>query len=350
MSLLAQDERLTRRVGAIVLLLVGAAVAFVVFLYDRIEWRDRVRVGVYFRHTGGLREGAPIVVAGRAIGEIESIGRSPHGAPNTPLDGEEGIVATVAIEARMAKRITRGGDIFVTSKGMIGPRYLEIGPAPDPTAKLLAEDNRPVLGRDPPTLDRVLQRTWDNLTIAREFADAVRPEMDELRAHLRDLSKTLDELSPNIVGVAGLGVEMSALAAEARQLRDVGLGGDAGREKITNVIGEARTTVAHAKRVFDELGARARALQTNGSALRARLGERGPQAIRSVELAIERIRAAIDKIDPLLAKVDEINARIARGEGSLGKLMKDPEFPEDAKALGKIMKRQPWKVMQRPDK
>jgi hypothetical protein len=50
----------------------------------------------------------------------------------------------------------------------------------------------------------------------------------------------------------------------------------------------------------------------------------------------------------LLAKVAEINARIARGEGSLGKLMKDPEFPEDAKALGKIMKRQPWRIIQRP--
>jgi phospholipid/cholesterol/gamma-HCH transport system substrate-binding protein len=349
-SLLAQDERLTRRVGAVVLLLVAAAIAFMVFLYDRIEWRSHVRIGVYFRHAGGLHEGAPIVVAGRAIGEIESIARSPHGAPNTPLDGEEGIVATVAIEERIAKQITSGGDIFVTSKGTIGARYLEIGPAPDPSAKSLAEDPHPVLGNDPPSMDRVLQRTWDNLTITREFADAVRPEMDELRARLRDLSKTLDELSPNIVGVASLGVEVSALADEARTLRDVGLGGDAGREKITNVIGEARATVAHAKRVFDELGARAHALSSNATALRARLGERGPEMVHNVELAIDRMRAAIDKIDPLLAKVDEINARIARGEGSLGKLMKDPEFPEDAKALGKIMKRQPWKVMQRPDK
>jgi phospholipid/cholesterol/gamma-HCH transport system substrate-binding protein len=347
---LALDDRLTRRVGAIVLLLVAAAIAFVVFAYDRIEWRDHVRIGVYFHHAGGLREGAPIVIAGREIGEIESIARSPHGAPNTPLAGEEGVVATVAIDARMARRITSGGDIFVTSRGAIGARYLEIGPAPDPAAKSLAEDPHPVLGRDPPSMDRVLQRTWENLTITRAFADAVKPEMDELRARLRELSQTLDELSPNIVGVASLSVEIGGLAAEARQLRDVGLGGEPGREKITNVIGEARATVAHAKRVFDELGAKARVLSANATALRARLGERGPRAIRAVELAIDRIRAAIDKIDPLLAKVDEINARIARGEGSLGKLMKDPEFPEDAKALGKIMKRQPWKVMQRPDK
>jgi hypothetical protein len=30
--------------------------------------------------------------------------------------------------------------------------------------------------------------------------------------------------------------------------------------------------------------------------------------------------------------------------------MNDPEFPEDAKELGKILKRQPWKVINRPPK
>ena len=349
MSLLAQDEKLTRWVGAVVLLLVAAAIVFVVFIYDRLEWTERVRIDVYFRHSGSLREGAPLVIAGTPIGEIESITRSPHGA-QTPLNGEEGVAVTVAIDARWAKRIVRGGDVFVTSRGALGARNLELGPAPNPEGPSLADDRQPLLGKDPPSMDRVLQRTWDNLNITREFAEAVGPEMDQLRAKMSELAKTLDEISPNIVGVAGLSVEVRALADEAVTLRDVGLGGDAGRQKITTTIGEARATVAKAKLVFDDLGKRARALSASGAAMRGRLAEKGPQAVQSVELAIERIRAALDKIDPLLAKVDEINARIARGEGSLGKLMKDPEFPEDAKALGKILKRQPWKVMQRPDK
>ena len=56
----------------------------------------------------------------------------------------------------------------------------------------------------------------------------------------------------------------------------------------------------------------------------------------------------LDQVEPLLAKVDDISGRLARGEGSLGLLMKDPEFPEDAKELGKILKRQPWKVIAKP--
>jgi hypothetical protein len=62
------------------------------------------------------------------------------------------------------------------------------------------------------------------------------------------------------------------------------------------------------------------------------------------------VRAAIDKVDPLLAQVAELQQKIERGDGSLLKLMRDPEFPEDAKELGKILKRQPWRILDRPPK
>ena len=347
MSLLVQDERLTRNVGAAVVFVALAAIAFVVFVYDQIEWHERVRIDVFFLQTGGLHEGSPLVVAGREIGEIEAIVQSPHGAPG-PLLGEEGVRVTVAIDKREAALITRGGDVFVASRGALGARYLEVGPAPPEATESFATNTLPLRGREAPSIDRVMQRTWNNLTIAREFADAVRPEITDLRARLAELQSTLAELSPNIVGVASLSVEVGGLMAEARALRDVGLGGDPGRAKLTTVIGESRATLARARVVFDELGTKVRALRASSGALRARLDDKGAAALAALELAIERIRDVIDKVDPLLAKVDELEARIARGEGSLGKLMKDPEFPEDAKALGKIMKRKPWKVMQRP--
>src|SRR5207302_9632041 len=67
------SELLAARVGAVSLAVLGAAIVFFVFVYSRIEWGVRDRVRVYFHRTGGLREGAPLVVAGRAIGHIESI-------------------------------------------------------------------------------------------------------------------------------------------------------------------------------------------------------------------------------------------------------------------------------------
>jgi phospholipid/cholesterol/gamma-HCH transport system substrate-binding protein len=345
---IAQDERITRRVGALTLALGLAATVFVVFIYDQIELRSRTRIAIYFTQTGGLYEGAPVVIAGREVGTIEAIALSPRNAPNTPLAGVEGVAVTIALLTDDAERIPRGGDFFVTSKGAIGARFLELGPSPTPDGPSLADDPRPILGRDLPSADRVIQRTWDNLNVARAFADAIRPELDTLRAALRDLRTTLEQLSPNIVGVAGLGVEVSGLVDEARTLRDTGLGGEPGRAKIDTTIAETRAMLARAKATLDTLRGKATLLVSSSAALRTRLGEKGPAALASVELMIDRLRTAIDKVDPLLAKVDELNARIARGEGSIGKLMKDPEFPEDAKAVGKYLKRHPWKVFQRP--
>lgn len=345
MSLLAQDERLARRVGAVALCVLGAAIAFFVLVFGKLEWGDKIRVAIYLRATGGLQEGAPLVVAGREVGHIVSIARAPHGAAG-PLGGEEGIVATVAIAANDARRIRHGVDVFVASRGVLSSRYLELGPIPADGA-VLAEGDA-LLGHEPPSLDRVLHRTWNNLMTMKQFVEAVRPELDQLRDNLVALDDTLATLAPAAAGVPALGLQVELLIGEARRAYDEGLGGAPGLARIEAVMSRARGTFARARRTIEALRARATALADATAALRARTGERGGAAIATIELAIARTRAAIAGVDPLLAKVEELQGRLARGEGSLGRLMTDPEFPEDAKELGKILKRKPWRVIAKP--
>ena len=341
--MLAQDERLARKVGVISLFVLGASIAFFVFLWGRIEIGSYTRVSVYFHHAGGLREGAPFVVGGQSIGRVESIAPSPRGA-DTPLAGDEGVQVTVAISTARARELKHGADVFVASRGALSDKYLEIGPTPETGAPLA--DGKPILGRDPPSLDRVLQRTWDNLTTFSAFLDDVRPEVTALRGQLEQLGEAIGTLP--IEGAAPLGVEVDALVAEAKRTLDTGLGGRAGLDRLGAVIDHARATVALARTSLDSLRARAATLQTALDTTGQRISTKGSQAVAKVELAIDRARAAIDKIDPLLAKIAEINDRLARGEGSIGRLANDPEFPEDAKELGKILKRQPWKIVGHP--
>jgi ABC-type transporter Mla subunit MlaD len=340
MSLLAQDEQLTRRVGAVSLALLAAAIAFFVFFYDRIEWGAHLRVRVYLHDTGGLREGAGFVVGGREIGKIESIALVPRGAPG-PLGGDEGVVATVAIDRDAAGGVAVGGDVFVASRGMLSARYLELGPAPENGVPIRAGDE--LLARDPPSLDRVLQRTWDNLTMTRAFANDVRPETQALGAKLDELRATLDGLAPGNT----LRADVDALVTEATHTWDDALGGRAGMDRLGEVADRARATLAQARRTLDVLDARVTALRAGVDGLRARTtGDH--DVLARVSLAIDRIRAMIDKLDPLIAQIDALDAAIAAGQGSLLKLMHDPEFPEDAKELGKILKRKPWRVIGHP--
>jgi phospholipid/cholesterol/gamma-HCH transport system substrate-binding protein len=342
MSLLAQDERLTRRVGAVSLVVIALAIVFFVFIFDRIEWGSHIRLKVYFHTTGGLREGAAFVVAGTPVGHIETIGLVPRGA-KTPLGGDEGVVVKVAIDSDAAARIMYGGDVFVASRGALSGKYLEIGPAPQPGRAL--RDGDEILGRDPPSLDRVLQRTWDNLTMTAKFADEVRPEWIALMAEVTTLRTTLDEIAPGVE----LRADIGALIDEARRTY-AALGGEAGLDRIDKVAERGGDTIAQARQMIATLRTSADVLSASVTTLRARLGTRGAQVIEKVELAIDRVRKAIDKVDPLLAQVQALQAHIARGDGSLLKLMNDPEFPEDAKELGKILKRQPWKILDRPPK
>jgi ABC-type transporter Mla subunit MlaD len=349
---LAQDTRLARRVGTIGLSVIGAAIVFFVFIWDRIDWGSHVRVRVYFHTTGGLREGAPFVVGGRTIGKVEAIALVPHAASKL-LGADDGVVLTVAIDSDEAPLLDAGGDVFIASRGALSAKYLELGPPPEPTRAIKAGDE--LVGADPPSLDRVLQRTWDNLQTMGTFAaeikpelDALRAQIDELRSHFDQTSGNLAALVPSIDRVGALIDDASTISAQIRQLREVALGGDAGAARLAAVIAHGRAVISDARVSLDKLSASAAQLGTSVGSLRGRLGSKGDDAIEKLQLAIDRTRAAIAKIDPLLAQIDAINQSLAAGDGSLMKLMHDPEFPEDAKELGKILKRHPWRVMDHP--
>jgi hypothetical protein len=226
---------------------------------------------------------------------------------------------------------------------MLSTRFLELGPPPGPGPTLADGDE--FRGNDPPSLDRVLQRTWDNLGIARQFAAEVRPEAQALRAEIDKLQALLVEIAPQIL----FRTEFSQLFDETKRTY-AALGGDPGVDRIRALAGEAESTIGQVRASIAKLRVSADMLDASLDVLRARLGGKGAEAIEHIELAIERVKAAIKKVDPLLASVEAIQQRIERGEGSLLKLARDPEFPEDAKELGKILKRKPWKLLDRPSK
>ncbi|MEO7735651.1 MAG: hypothetical protein ABIY55_32150, partial [Kofleriaceae bacterium] len=124
------------------------------------------------------------------------------------------------------------------------------------------------------------------------------------------------------------------------------LGGGPGLVQLRAMANDARQTLAELRAAIDLLAPRAAALAANVTRVRGHLAASDP--IARAAQAIATIRGALDRLDPLVARLDELGQRLAAGEGSLGRLMSDPEFPEDAKDLGKIMKRHPWRIIAKP--
>jgi phospholipid/cholesterol/gamma-HCH transport system substrate-binding protein len=343
---LAQDPRLARRVGALTLLAMAGLSASFVFLYDRSALGSTIQFRVMFRHVTGLHDHAPLVVAGKPVGRITAVTPVRHGAPG-PLAGEVGIAAVVEVAGDQAWKVPAASAIFVASRGPLSDRYLEVAPPtgePGPAIR----DGAELRGVDPPSLDNVLQHTWTNLTIFQQFVDDVRPELTALRDQLGQLRGHLGELAgdPRAAGgVAALADATRDLVAAATRTRDA-LGGPPGIAHLVATAAAARQTVAEIRASLDVLGPELAAATAELARIRGHLAAGDP--LGRAEQIVAEARAALDRIDPLLATARDIADRIARGEGSLGRLISDPEFPEDTKELGKIIKRHPWRVLERP--
>jgi ABC-type transporter Mla subunit MlaD len=339
---MAQDGALARRVGAITMLALAAAIACFVFLLDRIELGSPVRIRVLFQHTAGLREQAPLIVAGQPIGRVEAV------TPRASSAGEVGVAVTVAIDREHAGEVPARAEIFVASRGPLSEKYLEVAPPPGAPGPAIRDDQE-LRGIDPPSLDGVLYRTWANMMTFQEFADAIRPQLgplrkqlDELRGHLTDI---VDD--PRAAGGAGaLADAIGEVVDTARHTRDIALRGEAGLARMRATVEHARRAIADLRASIDLLGPRLAALLAGADRIRGDLASHATLA-RAAQ-AIAAIRTVLDKVDPLLASAGELAARIASGEGSVGRLMRDPEFPEDAKDIGKLLKRRPWRILERP--
>jgi hypothetical protein len=178
--------------------------------------------------------------------------------------------------------------------------------------------------------------------------DALRAQIDELRSHVDSSAGTLATLVPSIERFGPLIADASAVADGVRALREDALGGDAGRARIAAVIDHGRALIGNARALASSLDGELAQLSTSVERLRARADSKGQAVLDRLSLAIDRGRAIATKLEPLLAQLDALSTSLARGEGSMMKLANDPEFPEDAKELGKILKRKPWKVIGHP--
>ncbi len=347
------DTQAQGRVGAAMAGLILAAAVFVVAILPRIDLGSGVRIRVLFEHVGALKEGAPLIVAGRTAGKIESITLAPAGAfaPGHPLAETGGSVVLVRVDDELRWMVPVDGDYFISSKGVLSDRYLEVGPPPgatrEPGRAVQAGDE--IRGIDPPSLDRALQRTWDNLERSRAFLEAVSPEIDALRAALAHLSQTLTDVEPSPGAYARLAVELTALWREARELQDTLNSAGATPAELRALADRASGTLDRARAAIARVRTAAAALSSDLERVQRQAGAAAPDAIARLREVLADGDQLLARADRLLAGTRELMAMIDRGEGSMMKLSRDPEFPEDAKELGKMLKRSPWRIIGHPD-
>lgn len=344
------DDRIARRVGVVVMALVAACAA-AVLLVDCSRLRPGIQVTIFYGHIGPLEEGADVQIAGRQVGVVTGVQLLRASAvrdPKHPLHPGGGVAVLVRLQKRYAGWAMTDSDYFITAKGVLGEPYIEIGPGQVVRADRRAvEDGDQLRGADPARMDQVLVKSFQNMSEFRRLLDEVAPAARELRAAVLRLSATLREIEPEPGAYAGLGASIAHLRLSLDTLTTGWEAEGIGAGDLLRLADAAGTFADRARAELGLVGADLDRLRADLDRVR---GSIPPGLAERLDRAIAGARLSLAKIERIVATGQELAQRVERGQGTIGGLMNDPEFIDDAKQLGRILKREPWRVIGHPRK
>tara|TARA_R110002096_G_scaffold434832_5_gene658252 strand:- start:56629 stop:57672 length:1044 start_codon:yes stop_codon:yes gene_type:complete len=335
------------RVGAALSLLLLLSVVLVL----RVDFGDvgpAVNVRVYLAHPGPLRTSADVQLAGRRIGRVERVQlvtANQARAPEHLLHPAGGVVLSLAIKKKYVPWVRRNSELFVNSKGLIGESYLEVAPPPASEEMLVpVQEGDKVRGIDPARMEEIIVTSFLNAKRFGALLDELSPSMNQLRAELDQLTQTLSELTQESgveVGdaIAFAGDEFQTLRKTFAEAASDGLASPSDlRRKGAQLATRARRDFASLSIALDALGAQLQRIK----------GRVPPDLFAKFDVAIARARQSLAQLETTIAKVDQLASQVASGIGTVGALMNDKEFSDDAKKLGRYIKRHPWELVTRP--
>jgi phospholipid/cholesterol/gamma-HCH transport system substrate-binding protein len=332
------DERLNIRVGLALL----AAIAIAVGAVFGLSGRSLAAVHEYhvdFSRIGGLKTGAKVLLSGREVGQVKDIRFAQKGLLRVDL----------WIRTAYRRYVHENSEFYVGMGGSIlGEPSLDIGPprgGAAPGAEL--PDGAIVRGIDPPKLDDVLSKLYQNL---QSITEELRQDKDVIDPFLHDLDSllaTIDEIHSEPGAITRI------------------------RDNVSTGTVVALDLIAALRRGTDD-GVRVRAMAQEVSRLWTRAEKEmrtlGPRFDRA-QAGLERLqevfspseRARIKKTFETFSKAADAGANVAHeitrladyvqsGRGTLGAFMNDVELVDDIKAIHQILKDKPWMTLAKPEK
>jgi phospholipid/cholesterol/gamma-HCH transport system substrate-binding protein len=233
-------------------------------------------VDAVFDSVAGLDEKATVRVAGVRVGQVASVG----------LDGRR---ARVTLLLEKPVPLTQGSFARVANLGLLGEKYIELIPGPTGAPPLPPGTVLP--GVTPPTIDEAI-------------------------AKINDIGTSIQQVTGSLSG-ANLGDSLNRLMSDL----------EATSREIRLLVAENRANLA---------ATFANANQASATLARElpRLAEQMDRTLRQIETlvadnrgnvsdSLANIRQVTDKLQTSADNFNQITGKIAKGEGTVGKLVND---------------------------
>ena len=287
------DRRLSVVVGFFVigaLALFGAAVLSLTA--QRGPWLPRYTLVGYFDNGQGLIDGAPVRLAGKDIGIVQTVTFAPPGS-------DKPVLVKLRIDRSVQDRIRKDSTATIGTIGLLGDKYVELS---------MGSEDQPVLS---------------------DMAEIATITPADLFAVVAKGTEALD-------GVAALAANVNRAVDQFNESKGGARMADAakGVSKIVDQVQQGRGLL-HSLIYDDYKGGGVESISRSLATLEGVMNEiaRGRGLAHKMIYEEETKIEPIAKADSAAAHLDSILAKIDRGEGTLGLLVSDPSLYEDLKAL-----------------
>ena len=344
------------KVGALVLFSLGLLVAFVFVLGDFSVSRG-FEFNVDFDNAGGLKPGADVAIAGYNVGSVKALQFRESGRTG-PGESAVAVRAMLTVRPEYSDSIRESSKFYITTRGVLGEPYIEI--VTESLDAPAVVDGASLRGVDPPRMDMIVSRGAKLLEVLIDLLENPEVSTKDLIKNTSELIATLNDiLKGNRGDIDGAisGVRRSVDQAE-KLLTALNVGVEDGQpinELIVDLRASAkdlRRTSTSARRIADEVDGRIKPTLDDVDATLKTAKSAAESADRLISSSEPKLARSLDDLEVAAANARELSedgktivARVERGEGSVGKLLKDREIYDDLKELMRQIKRKPWKII-----
>ncbi|MBP1727075.1 MAG: Mammalian cell entry related domain protein [Deltaproteobacteria bacterium] len=288
------------KVGLFVLL----GIALLVFMSLRLgEFRifrpKGYTVYAIFDSAAGLKLNVPVEIAGVEVGRVAAV------------ELENG-KARVSLRIRPEVKLSQDATATIRTKGILGDRYIELAPG-SPDQPKLADGGRITKTVTPPELDKLFgtlgEISEDVRRVTGTFSDVMGDET--AKTSLREIIQNVRELSENLnravrQNMAHFDAIMRNFGQFSGDLKDISV---TNKESINAIIASLRTSSENLQGAITAVRQMADKINQGEGTLGRLVND--PQTV--------------ENLNATLASLKDISDRINRGEGSIGKLVNDEE-------------------------
>ncbi len=299
-------------VGVVVVIIAAGLYLSIQFVSDFKQASDRYRVWAIFPDASGLTERSTVRIAGIPVGYIEKIELQEYEADAGVNDKGQPVTQT-QVGARVDVVVNGEVVLYDNAKALrgagslLGEQFIILVPGTHEQPKLKDGDQIKQTG------DAGLMGNMDKIAgDIREVTNNMRSvfgseeggrQMGEVLANLRDISASINELlAKNTENVNRTLENIDRMAVETRP-------------GLRSIVEDVRT-ITKEIRVFVE----------NNT-------DKASSAVDETDKTIKDLRSAVGKLDRTLENLGDITEGVNKGEGTVGRLLKDDKLINDVEEV-----------------